>query len=178
MTKWSLRILAVAVLAGAGYWFWLTFLPTPQQVIQKRLNALARAATFPPREAALARLANARSLASFFTTDVEVNVDIPGRSLQTFNGRDEVLQAAVGVHSSLNGLTVDFFDILLTVAPDKQSAVASLTARARIPGEKDFYVQELKLSLRKVEGDWLIFRVETVKTLSLSPVAPAFPSPA
>jgi hypothetical protein len=169
MMKWALRILGVALLAGAGYWAWLTFFPGPEQVIQKRLQSLARATSFPRNEAALPRLANAQAMANFFTTDVEVTVDIPGRSQQTFSGREEVLQAAVAARSSVNGLNVDFFDIIITVAPDRQSAVANLTARARIPTEKDFYVQELKLGLRKVGGDWLIFRVETVKTLSHRP---------
>jgi hypothetical protein len=45
------------------------------------------------------------------------------------------------------------------------SAVANLTGRGKIPGEKDFLVQELKFTLKKVESDWLISRIETVKTL-------------
>jgi hypothetical protein len=34
-----------------------------------------------------------------------------------------------------------------------------------MPGEKDPVPQEMKLSLKKIDGDWLVQRVETVKTL-------------
>ena len=65
----------------------------------------------------------------------------------------------------MHGLTVEFLDINVTVGPDQKSAVANLTAKAKVPGE-DFMVQELKFTLKKIQGAWLILRVETVKTLS------------
>ena len=166
MKKWVGFIMVAAVLAGLGYWIWLTFFPSPEKAIRKQLQALAAAASFPVNEAPRAKLANAQKLGNFFTTDVEVTVETPGRAQQTFSGRDELVQAALGAHSSLNGLNVEFLDINVTVAPNKQTAVANLTARARIPGDRDFNVQELKFSLKKVGGDWLIYKVETVKTLS------------
>jgi len=52
----------------------------------------------------------------------------------------------------------------VAVAPDNQSAVATLTGKGRVAGESDFFVQELKFTLKRVEGEWLIYRVETVKT--------------
>jgi hypothetical protein len=33
-------------------------------------------------------------------------------------------------------------------------------------GDKDYYVQEMKFTFQKIGGDWLITRVETVRTLS------------
>ena len=166
MKKWIMRLAIVAVLVVAGFWVWRTFFPGPEEAIRKQLTGLAQAASFSGNEAPLARLANAQKMAGFFTTDVEVTVDIPGRSQQTFSGREEVMQAAVAARSTVSGLRVDFLDMIITVLPDGQSALVNLTARAKVPTEKDFYVQELKLSLKKVQGDWLIFRVETVKTLS------------
>jgi hypothetical protein len=97
---------------------------------------------------------------------VEITVDIPGRSRLTFNGRDELLQAAAGAGSAGRGLNLAFLDIIITLAPDQNSAIAELTATAKVTGEKDLYVQELKFRLRKVDGDWLIFQVENLKTLS------------
>jgi hypothetical protein len=99
---------------------------------------------------------------------VEITVAIPGHSTQTINGRDDLLSAVAGARSAVHGFNVEFFDILVTVAPDQNSAVANLTAKGNVPAEKDFYVQELKFLLKKVEGQWLIFRVETVKTLSMN----------
>ena len=63
-------------------------------------------------------------------------------------------------------MTIEFPDINVTVAPDKETAVVDLTAKARIPGDANFYVQEMKLVWKRVgRRDWLIERVETVKTL-------------
>jgi hypothetical protein len=41
----------------------------------------------------------------------------------------------------------------------------SCTARVNANNSQDFGVQELRFQLRKIEGDWLITRAETVKTL-------------
>lgn len=166
MKTWLRRIVLAALLAGLGFWGWRALFPSPEHVIRQRLTELARDASFAANEGALAKLANAQTLTSFCTPDVVITVNTPGRSQQTLNGRDELLQAVMAARASLRGLNVEFFDILVTVAPDGTSAVANLTARGRVPEERDSYVQELEFKLRKAEGEWLIFRVETVKTLS------------
>jgi len=167
MRTWSVRLIVVVILAGLGFWGSRVWFPGPEEVIRKRLSELARTASFSGSEGTLVKLAGAQALAAFCTPDVEITVDIPGHFRQTFSGQDELVQAAVGARRAAGGLNVQFFDIIVTVAPDQNSAVADLTAEGRVRGEKDFYVQELKFMLRKVDGKWLIFRVETVKTLSL-----------
>jgi hypothetical protein len=166
MKKWCGRLIVLLILGGLGYWGWRTWFPSPEQVICKRLNELARAASFSGKEGALVKLANAQALTTFCTPDVEITIDIPGHSRQTISGHEELLQLAVAARSYGNGVNVEFFDILVSVAPDQTSATAELTAKANVPREKEFYVQELKFALRKVEGKWLICRAETVKTLS------------
>ena len=71
----------------------------------------------------------------------------------------------MGARTALAGLNVEFLDVSVSVGPDQESATANLTAKAKVPGE-DFMVQELKFTLKKIQGAWLILRVETVKTLS------------
>ena len=68
--------------------------------------------------------------------------------------------------SRAGGLRVKFPDINITVAPDKQSAVVDLTVEANISGEHNSIVREMKFTLQKTDGQWLITRVETVRTLS------------
>ena len=63
-------------------------------------------------------------------------------------------------------MKVEFPDVNVTVGPDKLSAVADVAVKVQAAGEKDFYVQEMKLTFQKIGGDWLITRVETVRTLS------------
>jgi len=166
MKSWFARIILVAVLAGLGFWGWRAWFPSPEEVIRQRLTELARTASCSGKESALVKLAGAQALTSFCTPDVEITVDIPGYSRRTFSGHDELVQAAVGARSAGRAFSVEFLDIIVTVASDRTSAVADLTAKGNVSGEKDLYVQELRFRLKKVEGKWLIFRAETMKTLS------------
>lgn len=172
MKEWTIRLLLLALLAAVGFWAWHMLFPNPEKVIRKRLGELAKAASFSSDQGLMTTAWNASSLAEFFTPDVEVTVDVPG-SQHTFSGRDELLQAYVSARKVVQSLTIKFPDITVTVAPDKASAVVYLTAEARVAGEKDFFLQELRLRLIRVKRDWLIVRVETVKTLSQRPVPAA-----
>jgi hypothetical protein len=163
------RIVLIAALAALGIWLWTVLFPSPEKVIRKRLTELARTASSSPGESDLARLAAARSLAGFFSTNVELQVELPELSQRDSIDREEITQAAFVARSRAGGLKVKFPDINVTVAPDKQSAVADLTVQANISGERDPIVQEMKFTLRKTDGQWLITRVETVRTLSGRP---------
>jgi hypothetical protein len=164
--KTVFRLVLFAALLALGAWLWFVLFPDPERVIRQRLTELARTASFSSNEGNLARLAGAQNLAGFFATNVEINIDVPGRIQHRLLGRDEIQQAALGARSALSGLKVQFPDIKITVAPDKQSAVADLTVEANIAGERDSVVQEMKFTFQQTEGDWLITRVETVRTLS------------
>ncbi len=165
MRQWLLRALLGLCLAALGVWGWRVLFPGPEQLIRKQLTDLARTASVPSNEGALAKLSRAQRLAGFFTSNVEITVDLPGRSMQTIAGREELQQAALGARALAAGLKVAFLDVGVTVAPDRQSAVAHLTARADMPGERMPQVQELSFTFQTVEHDWLISRVETVRTL-------------
>ena len=52
------------------------------------------------------------------------------------------------------------------VGADKLSAEVSCTLRVTVGNEKDFGVQEMRFQFKKIDGEWLITRVETVKTLT------------
>jgi hypothetical protein len=62
-------------------------------------------------------------------------------------------------------IKVQLLDVSVIVAADKLSAEAHLTGEARLEGDQTPQVQELKAHLKKVNKDWLIDRVETVRTL-------------
>jgi hypothetical protein len=165
MKLWAFRLFLAVALAAAGFWAWKLLFPGPEHVIRQELAHLAAAASIAPNEAPLTKLAKAQKLASFFSIDAEVAIDMPNRSYQTFNGREEIQQAAIGARALLNSLKVHLLDADVKVAPDKQSALVRLTATADLPGEKVPEVQELELRFKKIERDWLVSRVDTVKTL-------------
>jgi hypothetical protein len=62
-------------------------------------------------------------------------------------------------------LHTEFTDIAITLNPDRQSATAFLTVTAKIGGEPDLVVEELKFTFKKISDDWLITALETVKPL-------------
>src|SRR5581483_368351 len=86
-------------------------------------------------------------------------------------GRDEIRDAALVATRALQGLKIEFLDITVTVDPDGQTALGHLTGKATVSGERDFQVMELNFRFRNVDGKWLIFKVETVKTLSTGPAS-------
>ena len=72
----------------------------------------------------------------------------------------------MAAHSRLTSLKVEFPDMNITFGADGQTAKVNLTGKAIVPGERDISAQEFNFQLKKVDGKWLIYRVETVKTLA------------
>ncbi len=64
----------------------------------------------------------------------------------------------------MGGFHVEFLDVNVTLQPDKSSAVVEMTVKGQISGDRDLLVEELKLRLTNLDGEWLIDRAETKKT--------------
>ena len=165
------RPFLAAALAALAFWLWLGFFPSPDRAIRRRLASVAQDISFDPGQGYLVRMARAQNLTGFFSTNVQVTINVPGRAEHHLAGRDEILQTALAARASVQSLEVKFPDVSVVVSPDHQSAVADVTMVARVAGQNDIIVQELKLSLQKIDGQWLITRIETVRPLSLSPEA-------
>ncbi len=163
--KWAFRGALAVILVSLGVWIWVTFFPGPERAIRKRLAELAQLGSFG-NEGQIAKVANTSKLASFFTPDIEISVDVPGGPRQKLSGQDELLKAAMAVRTYLSSLRVELLDINITFAPGKESAVVNLTLKVQVNGEKDFIPQEMKFTLKKIKGEWLIREAETVRTLS------------
>jgi len=159
------RLLLIAVVIGIGFWVWTAWFTNPKQVIKNRLNQVARLASFEPNEGAISRLAKIQRLGLLFAEDVQVMVDIPGYEAHTFSRREEVMQVVMASPRLGNGLSAQFLDMNIQLGSGDQSALVELTLEAKINGESDILAQEMKFTLKKIKGDWLITRVETVKTL-------------
>jgi hypothetical protein len=166
MKKWVIRIVFLAVLMAVGIWVWGILFPNPERAIRLRLAEVAQAASFSGKEAPAAQAMNSQRLTTFCTADIEIVVDFPGRGQHSVSGHDELFQGAMGARSLVSALKVEFLDVTVNLAPDRQSAVANLTAKGNVPGEKDLLVQELKVKLKKIGRQWYIQRLETVKSLS------------
>ena len=156
-------LVVVAALAAAGLWVWHACIPSPEKAIRHRLKELARTASFGPNEGGLARMRYGQELAGFFAENAEVRLDV-GNTVATKGGRAQLRDTAVGVRMTLDSLQVDFQDLNVVLGADGHSAEVDLTAVGRIPSEPDLQVCELKFLLTRTGGDWLIRRVETVRT--------------
>ena len=161
-----LRVLALAGVAALAVWVWIALHPSPEKLIVNQLAGAAHAVSFGPGEGYLAKLAGAQRVGKFFSTNVEVQIDVPGHHEHRLAGRAEIQQAALAARASLKGLSVTLPDVTVIVNADGESAVADLALEARVAGETDMMVQEMKFALRKIDGRWLIVKVETVRTLS------------
>ena len=159
------RIVAVLAVGAFGIWLWLALFPSPEKVIANQFEKLAHAATVRPGEGTLPRVAGAQAVGNFFSTNVAMNIDVPGYHQDTVVSRDDLVQAVMAAHFS-GGLTLKFMDINVAVAADKETAQVEATVEARVPGEHDVMMQQMKFTLRKINGKWLITRVQTVRTFS------------
>jgi len=167
MKKFIFPLILLVIIGGAGFWLWTILFPGPEKIIRKELAKLAQEASFKANENPLASVASAQSLAGFFSADAEIVLNVSGFPQHAFSGREEISQAALGARSvARDGLHVEFLDVNVTVGPDKQSANAELTVKAQVSGDKDFNVQEMKLTLQKLDGHWRITHAETVRTLT------------
>ena len=159
-------LLLVAGLAGLGLWAWRYFFPNPEQVIRSGLRRMAQLASFRANEGPLAKLGNAPELASLFTGTVEVKVDLPGHGPMRVAGRDELMKSLLAIRQRVSALRVDFLDVNVQFEAGGDTAIANLTLKAAVPGERDFAVEEFNFHLRRSGRRWLVELVETVKTLS------------
>jgi hypothetical protein len=167
--KITVRLIQLAVILALGFWLWTIFFPSPEKVIRQQLVKLADHVSFSKNDGGLTKLAGlaeASDIADFFSTNIMVNIDLPGHEQHSFASRDEITQAALVARQQVATLSVKFPDINITVAPDKQSAVADVTVEVTASGETDPFAQDLKISFTKTDRQWLISQVDTVRIIS------------
>jgi hypothetical protein len=159
------RLLFLAAAAALGFWLWTVLFPSPEKLILKKISSLAATVTFGADSGNITRAAKLSNLIGYFATDAEINFDIPGVGARTLSGREEIREAAVAGFASVQTLNVQFLDVTVRLGADRQTADVSCTAKVNAGDSQDFGVQEMRFQLKKIAGDWLITRAETVKTL-------------
>jgi hypothetical protein len=159
-------LLAAVLLAVlAGMWVHRQWFPPAELAIKNRLLALASLASFSPQEAPLARLANAGRLVDFFARDIDIRLPEAPPGLARLSGRDNLREIILGARGQAQKMSVHFPDIQVAVDPDGESAVAGVTVVVDVNTEANAMIQELRITLRKEGGAWLVARVESLKAL-------------
>lgn len=168
--KLVFRILIPAVLIGLGVWLWIYLNPSPQEAIRRQLAGLAKVASFEEREGLVSRASSAQKLAGYFAAEVTMNIEPRGIFPEQVS-RVEISEQAFYLRSQkgIRSFKVKILDPVITLGADNKSAIVELTLHAESEGEKHLLVQEMKFMMRAVEDDWLIIRLETVRTLNRAP---------
>src|ERR1700744_3145897 len=122
-------ILAIAVI-GLAIWLWMALFPSPEKVIRSRLNALAKAISFSSGSGLLTKALDVQKATDFFTTDVEVEMNLAGYEPILLHGRDDVRDVALAARSRLTSMKVEFPDMNVTIDPSGQTAKVNLTGKA------------------------------------------------
>lgn len=164
--KNAIRVAVLAILIGLGVWLWIYLHPTPEVAIRRRLAEVAKTVSFSGKEGMVSRAARSQKFADFFSKEVSLHIDLPEGTQHEAASRDDIAKTYLWLRWNYRSLKVDFLDPNITLGSDKKSAILEVTVKAETSSEKYFIVQELRLTLREVEGEWLILRVETIKTLS------------
>lgn len=162
----AIRLVLLVALAALGFWGWTVLFPSAEQVILKKMASLSATATFNASDSNINRAAKAAALVGYFNNEAEIIVDVTGMGSHTLGSKDEIREAAYGGFAALPGLKVSFLDTTVRVGADQQTAEVSCTVRIFVGESKEYGVQEMRFKFKKTDGNWLITRVETVKTLS------------
>jgi hypothetical protein len=163
--KKFVQIALIVALLGLGFWGWRVFFPGPEKAIRSRLAKLAETMSFEPADGTLPKGLRAQRVPDFFTPDATLIVKVRNFGERTLSGRAEIQETAMGIMQTMRGLQIEFRDPVVTLGPDRQTGTVNLTGKATVAGERDYYVQEFIFQMKKVDGKWLIDRVETVETL-------------
>jgi hypothetical protein len=151
---------ALAAALAGGWWIWTWLNPPPEKVIRKQMEKLSYALSSRAQgNIALAAAVN-RALA-VFSNDVHINGEGVPRVGESITGKTELQQAIFAAKRQLEG-DVTFEEVHVTVGPEKTNAVVTFSAVARLSGQNEPYSADLKAQFQKIDGDWLISRVDAI----------------
>jgi hypothetical protein len=162
-----LPLLVVVALGVGGYWLYQYLFPPHEQRIRQTLREAAGTVSFRPDTGNLSRLAAINRLATYFTEDTEVLVEVPGAPARRLSGRDDVRQVAAGTQAAVQSIQVGLRDIVVALDAGGESARVHVVVDVRIDGSADPWISEFKLVMTQRNGNWLIQRIEPVRSLGM-----------
>src|SRR5690606_7263094 len=95
----------------------------------------------------------------------ELDVSAGERNVQGIMTRSQLEEGAAALRATAPGLKIEFLDIAVDLEAPPTRATAHLTAKIHFVRDPDYAIQEFRLTLVKVDNDWLVERIETVRTM-------------
>ena len=153
-------ILGLAFLTFVLALAWRQVFPNDPAQIRKMLDGLATTLSRSGKSSAVSTMLALDRVRDCLDPNVQLTISAPGFGRVSFSDREEMVQGVAAAWTRAGGdIRVAFDDIVVTLAPDSQSATAKLTARGTQRGASDFFLQEFKLTLAKKDSKW---RVTTI----------------
>jgi hypothetical protein len=152
---------ALAILVWGG----MRFVPNDENLIRKKLGQLAQTASVKPGQSMISRANSLNRLRDYFSPDVLIEIDDWGQRAVTVHGRNDLISLASAAQPHLREAKFKFVDLSVQVEKNRNEASALMTVLGDLNGERYAISQVLKMRLEKIEGEWLISRVETVQVL-------------
>jgi hypothetical protein len=142
-------------------WIWTH--PTPEKAIRKQMEKLQETLVGKPGEGNFARVAGINKTLSFFTPNVYINGEGIAQVNESIQGQTELQQALFAARSRLDG-AITFSEVHVIVGAEATNARVNFNAIARVSGQAEPYSQDLKAEFVKIDGKWLISRVDPIAT--------------
>ena len=155
----SVSTVSLVVILVFAYQWWRG----EERVIRARLDSLAEALSPPAGGGELAMVGRLAQLRDYFAPDIRVRLG--GDELVS---RDTLLAVIGRWEPPAKGFRLEFVDVAVTLGED-DTAQVSLTAKisnidAR-SGEPIVDAREANLTMKKLDGGWVLATVETSETL-------------
>lgn len=153
----AVLLLVVGVLA---YQWW----QGEERVIKARLDELAEALSPPASGGELAMVGRMAQLRSYFAPDVRLRF-----GTEEIVSRDALVAIVGRSTPPRDAFSVEFVDVTVTLGTDETSAqvhlAAKVTGRDARTGEPTVDAREANIVMTKLDGDWVIWSVESADTL-------------
>jgi hypothetical protein len=164
------RIVVVIVVAAAAWVGWGWLLPGDEAEIRAVLTRIADAVDGGDGEGAgsggLDGIARIAALQNEFAPDATADAGPP---LEQLRGRQAIVATAARVRAAARHLELRFPDVAITLADDRGSATAVVTAEARFDepgGGRALEARELELAFSRYEGRWVIGAIRLIEPLN------------
>lgn len=141
------------------------FFPNNEKQIRKMLDEMATAACIPAKPSPVGLVMAIDKIQSSFSPNIQVNIEVAGVRRYTFSDREELMQIVKAAWANLREVNVQFLDVVIDLDASEEGAVANLTLKVTPAGQSDFFFQELKMTLAKIESNWRVTRVDSVQVL-------------